>query len=189
MQGVFSHAPECRVGVAEPTAGIGDAASQVADSEEGGAQGETRGRPRARRAALGDRSPPVGDSRQYVEDAVHAAYAARPASPARKRRRGELAMVSLARRGRRGERVAEGRSMSERIRVMVWNEFVHERGEAAVGRIYPKGIHSVIAESLAQDGRFSVGTATLEEAENGLPKSALEGIDVLVWWGHWPTTG
>jgi trehalose utilization protein len=34
------------------------------------------------------------------------------------------------------------------IRVTIWNEFVHERRDAAVATIYPKGIHGLLAEVL-----------------------------------------
>jgi len=35
--------------------------------------------------------------------------------------------------------------MSDKIRVTVWNEFVHEKTHEAVKKIYPKGMHTVIA--------------------------------------------
>ena len=41
------------------------------------------------------------------------------------------------------------------IRVTVWNEFVHETTSEAVGKVYPDGIHAVLAAT-----------------------------DVLTWWGH-----
>ncbi|WP_264175735.1 hypothetical protein [Ructibacterium gallinarum] len=34
------------------------------------------------------------------------------------------------------------------IRVLVWNEYVHEKTEEAVKSIYPNGIHNAIAEFL-----------------------------------------
>ena len=37
------------------------------------------------------------------------------------------------------------------IRAVVWNEFVHERENAAVRAIYPEGIHATIAAALAAD--------------------------------------
>ena len=41
------------------------------------------------------------------------------------------------------------------IRVTIWNEFVHERRDAAVAAIYPKGIHGLLAEVLGKNGRVS----------------------------------
>jgi trehalose utilization protein len=70
------------------------------------------------------------------------------------------------------------------VRVTVWNEFIHERTEERVRAIYPDGIHRTIAHAIDAQGGFTVRTATLDEPEHGLPASALEATDVLVWWGH-----
>ncbi len=69
------------------------------------------------------------------------------------------------------------------IRVTVWNEFRHERMHEAVRRLYPDGIHKVIAAFLQKAG-FDVRTATLDEPEHGLTEVRLAGTDVLIWWGH-----
>lgn len=68
-------------------------------------------------------------------------------------------------------------------RVLVWNEFRHEKRNPAVAAIYPDGIHEAIAGPLRQAG-FSVRTATLDEPEHGLTEAVLDSTDVLVWWGH-----
>lgn len=70
------------------------------------------------------------------------------------------------------------------LRVTVWNEFVHERRNAAVARIYPRGMHGVLAEMLSRQPGLSVRTATLDEPEQGLPPEILDNTDVLLWWGH-----
>lgn len=70
------------------------------------------------------------------------------------------------------------------INVTVWNEFVHEREHPAAALVYPEGIHAAIAEGLEEAGGFSVRTATLDQAEHGLTREALDGTDVLFWWGH-----
>ena len=69
------------------------------------------------------------------------------------------------------------------IRIVVWNEFLHERENAVVREIYPDGIHATIAAALGGEG-VSVSTATLREAEHGLPQARLDETDVLFWWGH-----
>ena len=71
-----------------------------------------------------------------------------------------------------------------RIRVVVWNEGRHEKSDAAIGRIYPLGIHGTIVEALNRDPSITAGSATLDEPEHGLPLSRLEQTDVLIWWGH-----
>ena len=70
------------------------------------------------------------------------------------------------------------------IRTIVWNEFQHERENDAVRAVYPDGIHATIAQALAQDPAIAVSTATLDEAEHGLPEARLAQTDVLLWWGH-----
>ncbi len=69
-------------------------------------------------------------------------------------------------------------------RVTVWNEFRHEKDNPAVRRVYPDGIHAVLAEALHAAGLDEVRTATLDEPSQGLPPAVLEATEVLVWWGH-----
>jgi trehalose utilization protein len=72
----------------------------------------------------------------------------------------------------------------ETLRVTIWNEFVHERTHPEVARIYPDGIHQVLATALSARSELKVRTATLDETDHGLNQETLEQIDVLVWWGH-----
>ncbi|WP_248928245.1 ThuA domain-containing protein [Paenibacillus hamazuiensis] len=69
------------------------------------------------------------------------------------------------------------------VSVTIWNEFIHERTDPQVARIYPHGIHSAIAAGIGPYG-FRIRTATLEQPENGLSPEVLEQTDVLIWWGH-----
>jgi trehalose utilization protein len=70
------------------------------------------------------------------------------------------------------------------IRVTVWNEFRHELQDKEVADVYPKGIHTAIAEGLREHSDLSVRTATLDEPEHGLTNDVLNNTDVLIWWGH-----
>ena len=71
------------------------------------------------------------------------------------------------------------------LRVIVWNEHVHERQNPAVAAIYPAGIHQTIAGGLRELlPAARIETATLEEPEHGLEAARLAETDVLVWWGH-----
>lgn len=76
--------------------------------------------------------------------------------------------------------------MSKPIRVTVWNEFVHERERDDVRRVYPDGLHTVIADGLRQSlgDAAEIRTATLDQPDQGLPESLLDSTDVLLWWGH-----
>lgn len=76
------------------------------------------------------------------------------------------------------------------IRVTVWNEYCHERKDAAVRAVYPDGIHGTIAAALRGEQDMTVTTATLYDESGvknpdcGLPAALLAETDVLVWWGH-----
>jgi trehalose utilization protein len=74
--------------------------------------------------------------------------------------------------------------MLSNLRVLVWNENVHERENASVAKIYPKGIHGCIADALGSDDHLRIRTATLADLEHGLSEEALDEVDVLIWWGH-----
>ena len=71
--------------------------------------------------------------------------------------------------------------MSPAIRVTVWNEGRHEKTHPEVQKIYPDGMHTVIAGFLQQAG-FETRTATFDEPEHGLTEAVLAETDVLTWW-------
>lgn len=70
------------------------------------------------------------------------------------------------------------------IRVTVWNEYRHELRDEAVRKVYPEGIHSVIAGFVGAQADMRVRTATLDMPEHGLTEEVLAQTDVLLWWGH-----
>jgi len=74
--------------------------------------------------------------------------------------------------------------MTDKIRVTVWNEYRHEKSDAKIAEIYPKGMHHEIARRLRAARDLSVRSATLDDADNGLPAKVLAATDVLLWWGH-----
>jgi trehalose utilization protein len=74
--------------------------------------------------------------------------------------------------------------MRDKIRVMVWNEYRHEKRSPEIAMIYPEGIHGAIAGFLRTQPDMEVRTATLDEPEHGLTSEVLENTDVLIWWGH-----
>ncbi len=73
--------------------------------------------------------------------------------------------------------------MSTPIRVIIWNEYRHEKFHSEIAQIYPDGIHEALARHLRAEG-FEVRTATLDEPEHGLTEEVLAQTDVLIWWGH-----
>lgn len=75
----------------------------------------------------------------------------------------------------------------KKLKVVIWNEFVHEREAGPVGefirRIYPDGIHNYLASRLAAEDIETV-PASLDMPEQGLSDELLNSADVLLWWGH-----
>jgi trehalose utilization protein len=74
--------------------------------------------------------------------------------------------------------------MAHQIRVLIWNEFRHERNNPTVQELYPEGLHHAIGNYLAVQQDITVKTATLDEPEHGLSETILDNTDVLIWWGH-----
>jgi len=70
------------------------------------------------------------------------------------------------------------------IRVLVWNEYYHERTKEKVAAIYPEGIHGAIAAFLGKEEDIVVRTATLQDENCGITDEILAETDVLIWWGH-----
>lgn len=71
------------------------------------------------------------------------------------------------------------------IRVLVWNEFMHEKdADNKASEIYPEGIHNCIASFLGKEEDIEVSTATLDDENCGITKERLENTDVIIWWGH-----
>ncbi len=74
--------------------------------------------------------------------------------------------------------------MEKKIKVTVWNEFRHEKSEESIKKIYPEGMHTVIAAHLNKQSGMSAKTAVLDQPEHGLSPEVLADTDVLTWWGH-----
>ncbi len=74
--------------------------------------------------------------------------------------------------------------MPEVIQVTVWNEYRHEKTNEEVAKVYPDGMHAVIAQHLNAQPGIEARTATLDEPEHGLTEDVLAQTDVLTWWGH-----
>jgi trehalose utilization protein len=71
-----------------------------------------------------------------------------------------------------------------KIRVTVWGENIHEHTHKAVKKVYPKGMHTCIADGLNEATDIKAITATLQQPEHGLTEKVLANTDVLTWWGH-----
>ena len=74
--------------------------------------------------------------------------------------------------------------MATKIQVTVWGEFIHEKKNEAVKKLYPAGMHTTIADHLRPNKDMSVRTATMDQPEHGLTEEVLAATDVLTWWGH-----
>lgn len=75
----------------------------------------------------------------------------------------------------------------KKIKVTIWNEFVHEQNDGPLGdyirRIYPDGIHNYLKNALQADD-LELRAVSLDMPGQGLPDSLLNDTDVLIWWGH-----
>lgn len=69
------------------------------------------------------------------------------------------------------------------MKVVVWNEYIHEKDQPKVLENYPGGLHNYIAGFLRGED-VEVTTATLDDPECGLSEERLDDTDVLVWWAH-----
>lgn len=67
--------------------------------------------------------------------------------------------------------------------VLIFNEFIHERRDEAVRRVYPDGIHAAIKALLLEEGDIAVEYVTLDNVTD-ITKERLDKTDVLIWWGH-----
>ena len=70
------------------------------------------------------------------------------------------------------------------IRIMVWNEYKHEREYENIRKVYPEGIHGCIAGFLGKEEDLAVRTATFDMLEHGLTEDVLRETDVLIIWSH-----
>jgi len=77
------------------------------------------------------------------------------------------------------------------IRVLIFNEFLHENRMENVKEIYPDGMHAVLAEMLNGEEDISAECVTLFNAEGQqndldalITEEKLRETDVLLWWGH-----
>lgn len=71
------------------------------------------------------------------------------------------------------------------LRILVWNEGVHEQVDQHVREVYPAGLGETIANALREQlPDADVRVATLEDPELGVSEEQLAATDVLFWWGH-----
>ena len=68
---------------------------------------------------------------------------------------------------------------AEPIRVLVWDE-----QQPRQKPVYPNFIGNHIAEHLNKNDALEVTSAHIDQPETGLSKAAIDGADVLVYWGH-----
>ena len=71
-----------------------------------------------------------------------------------------------------------------KIRVTIWNEYLHEKDDPGIAEIYPEGIHGAIKKGIEDDTELEIRLAALRDPDQGLPDDVLNNTDVLIWWGH-----
>lgn len=72
------------------------------------------------------------------------------------------------------------------IRVTVWHEFRHEVKHESIRKIYPDGMHNVMASAIKEHlgDEVEVKTSVLDAPDHGLSDDVLNNTDVMTWWGH-----
>ena len=71
------------------------------------------------------------------------------------------------------------------MKVLIYNEFVHEQHDGPAKDMYPRGMHMAIAEEIQKiDDSLEFSFATLENHKEVITQEKLAETDVLVWWGH-----
>ncbi|MBE7020181.1 MAG: trehalose utilization protein ThuA [Ruminococcaceae bacterium] len=68
------------------------------------------------------------------------------------------------------------------MKVLIYNEGVHEKENPEIFDTYPGGIHGYL-KSFIETEDITVETVTLETIDK-INDSLLEETDVLIWWGH-----
>ncbi len=74
--------------------------------------------------------------------------------------------------------------MANKLNVVIWNEFRHEKREPEVTAIYPEGIHGCIKNFLKDDEKYDITLAALDDPDQGISDELLNKTDILLWWGH-----
>ena len=70
------------------------------------------------------------------------------------------------------------------MNVLIYNEYRHEQDpNDRSGKIYPEGMHAVLARALETEPEIRVRTVTLDTV-NEITADVLKETDVLLWWGH-----
>ncbi len=75
-------------------------------------------------------------------------------------------------------------STTKKIRVTVWNEYVHERELPEIAAVYPEGIHGCLRAFLEKEEDMEVTCVTLDMPHQGITEELLSNTDVLIWWSH-----
>ena len=67
-------------------------------------------------------------------------------------------------------------------RITIYNEYVHEKTEPEIAKIYPEGIHGQL-RSFLLDEETQVRCFTLDTVDE-ITDEVLQDTDVMLWWGH-----
>ncbi len=69
------------------------------------------------------------------------------------------------------------------IRVLIFNEFYHEKVDEEAKAVYPDGIHNTLKEALQCDD-IVIETTTNDTCAEDITEERLKNTDVMIWWGH-----
>lgn len=71
------------------------------------------------------------------------------------------------------------------MKVLIYNEFIHEREDERAKRYYEGGIHECLKKALGEiDDSLEFTVATLEDHKEVITEERLNETDVMIYWGH-----
>lgn len=70
------------------------------------------------------------------------------------------------------------------LNVTIYNEYKHEREDDACAKVYPNGIHAVLADFIQKGIECNIRTFTVDDVNEKLTDEVLDDTDVILWWGH-----
>lgn len=69
------------------------------------------------------------------------------------------------------------------MNITIFNEFIHEKNEERIRKVYPNGIHEQL-RSFVENDDTNVTCVTLDNINDVMTDELIGKTDVMIWWGH-----
>ena len=70
------------------------------------------------------------------------------------------------------------------LNVTIYNEYKHERTDAECAKVYPDGIHAVLADFIQKGIECSIRTFTVDDVNEKADRRGARRYGCTLWWGH-----